>query len=46
MCYWTVSDTNCIKDVDLAKYELMDRKSEISLHQSLTQKSLESSGIP
>ena len=46
MFYWTFSDINCIKDVDLAKYELIDHKTKVLLHWSLTQKSLEGSGIP
>lgn len=43
--HYMVSDINYIKDVDRAKNELIDLKTKILLHWSLTQTSLENSDI-
>ena len=45
MCYWMISDINGIKDGIIAKYELIDHKPKIMKHWSVTQKSMEISGI-
>jgi hypothetical protein len=41
-----LSDVNCIKDVALAKEELIDLKIKSYYRWSLTQKALENSGVP